>query len=194
MARSEQRRRLAERAGHAAGPPTGVSPRIVTLLAIVVMQVFAACYFLIDAITDLSGRALIDSAFEPALDALVTFALIAGIVSGVRHVRTLSAHLRRQDRSLEIARGALAAQIERRFAEWGLTHSEAEIALFAMKGCTIADIARMRDAAQGTVRSQLSQIYAKAGVNSQSMLVSLFIEDLLGAPLAGGPVTDAKTV
>ena len=53
------------------------------------------------------------------------------------------------------------------------------MALFALKGCDVAEIAELRGAATGTVRSQLSQIYAKAGVTSQAMLVSLFIEDLL---------------
>jgi hypothetical protein len=32
------------------------------------------------------------------------------------------------------------------------------------------------------VRSQLSQIYAKAGVTGQPMLMSLFLDDLLDGP------------
>ena len=52
-------------------------------------------------------------------------------------------------------------------------------ALFALKGCDVAEIAQLRGAAQGTVRAQLSQVYAKAGVTSQAGLVSLFLEDLL---------------
>ena len=56
------------------------------------------------------------------------------------------------------------------------------MALFALKGCDVAEIARLRGAAAGTIRSQLSQIYAKAGVSSQAMLVSVFIDDLLDAP------------
>jgi DNA-binding CsgD family transcriptional regulator len=51
--------------------------------------------------------------------------------------------------------------------------------LFALKGCDAAEIAKMRNAAQGTVRAQLSSIYAKAGVSSQAALVSLFFDELL---------------
>jgi DNA-binding NarL/FixJ family response regulator len=69
-----------------------------------------------------------------------------------------------------------------RFQEWGLTPGEGDVALFALKGCDVAQIAELREVATGTVRSQLSQIYSKAGVTSQAMLVSLFIEDLLDAP------------
>ena len=153
------------------------------LAGIVAIQSIVAAYFLIDALADLSEQALAGSGIESAMDVMVAFALLAGIAIGIWHVRYLSGDLRRKEMALDVARGALAQQIAQRFGEWRLTPGEAEVALFAMKGCTVADIARMRDAATGTVRSQLSQIYAKAGVSSQSMLVSLFIEDLLGAPL-----------
>ena len=56
----------------------------------------------------------------------------------------------------------------------------------ALKGCDVAEIARLRGAAAGTIRSQLSQIYAKAGVNSQATLVSVFIDDLLDKPATSG--------
>ena len=45
--------------------------------------------------------------------------------------------------------------------------------------------ARVRLNAPGTVRSQLSQVYAKAEVNGQPMLMSLFLDELIdtGMPL-----------
>ena len=67
-----------------------------------------------------------------------------------------------------------------RFEEWQLAAAKAAVALFALKGCDAPEIARLRGAASGTVRAQLSAVYAKAGVSSQAALVSLFIEDLLG--------------
>lgn len=66
--------------------------------------------------------------------------------------------------------------------EWKLTPAEAEVAFFALKGRDVAEIAQLRGAAAGTIRSQLNQVYAKAGAVSQAMLVSLFIEDLLDLP------------
>ena len=60
-----------------------------------------------------------------------------------------------------------------------MSAGESEVALFAIKGCSVSEIALLRNTATGTVRSQLSQIYAKAGVTSQSMLTSIFIEELL---------------
>ena len=91
-----------------------------------------------------------------------------------------------------MAKGALGELVQMRFREWSLSSAEQEVALFALKGCSVTEIARMRGAANGTVRSQLSQIYTKAGVTSQAMLVSLFFDDLLeGANPAGATVTAA---
>lgn len=154
-------------------------PRLLALTAIVGMQIVAAAYFMLDLIDDMTSKLAPGSGFETIMDGVVAFALIAGMTIGLWYVRHMSAAIRRKDASLEIAKGALADHIAVRFSEWGLTSGEADVALFAMKGCNVAEIARMRNAAAGTVRSQLSQIYTKAGVSSQSMLVSLLIEDLL---------------
>ena len=163
-------------------PSWFANPRIAMLIMIVVIQAVAAAYFLIDAISDIAAQADTGFDFEMLMDCVVALALIVGIVVGVQYFRKTTDELRRKDVSLQIARGALAEHIALRFEEWGLTSSEGDIALFAMKGCNVAEIASLRNSAAGTVRSQLSQIYAKAGVSSQSMLVSSFIEDLLEAP------------
>lgn len=156
--------------------------RIILVLLVVAAQAIAAAYFLVDGIDDILKRSDGGISFEIVMDCIVALALIAGLIVATLYARHMSAEIRHKDRSLSIARGALAQQVSARFEEWGLTTGEAEVALFAMKGCNITEIARLRNAANGTVRSQLSQVYTKAGVSSQSMLVSLFIEDLLDIP------------
>ncbi|MBL0915479.1 MAG: hypothetical protein IBJ13_08180 [Sphingopyxis sp.] len=143
------------------------------------MQAVAAVYFLIDGIDDMIVQARDGLGIGMAMECIVAIALLGGVVMGSRYVQRLIAELRRKETALANARGALAEHIAMRFDEWDLTPGEGEVALFALKGCDIAEIARLRGAAAGTVRSQLSQVYAKAGVSSQAMLVSLFIEDLL---------------
>lgn len=153
--------------------------RLAAPLAIVALQFVAAVYFVVDGVDDVLTEASRGISLEIVMECLVAFALLGGVVMGSRHIRRITEELRWKERSLASARGALADHIALRFAEWGLSPGEAEVALFALKGCDVAEIARLRGAAAGTVRSQLSQIYAKAGVSSQAMLVSLFIEDLL---------------
>lgn len=150
-------------------------------LAIVALQAVAAAYFVIDGVEDLLQQASKGFSFEIAMECVVALALLAGVVMGSRHISRVTGELRWKEQLLANARGALGEHIVLRFAEWGLTPGEGEVALFALKGCDVAEIARLRRSAAGTVRSQLSQIYAKAGVGSQTMLMSLFIDDLLDA-------------
>lgn len=144
--------------------------------AVVAIQAVAATFFVADAVGDVATGGV---TAHLVIEGLVAFALLAGVVLGARHMRLLIAEARRREQALAVASGALGAHIARRFADWGLTPAEADVALFALKGCDAAEIAQMRGAAQGTVRAQLSQVYAKAGVASHAGLVSLFFEDLL---------------
>lgn len=153
--------------------------RVAAPLAIVALQSVAAIYFVVDGVDDLLGQISQGFSLEIVMECLIAFALLGGVVMGSRYIGRITREMRWKDQSLATARGALADHIAFRFQEWGLTPGEGDVALFALKGCDVAEIARLRGAATGTVRSQLSQIYAKAGVSSQAMLVSLFIEDLL---------------
>ena len=53
------------------------------------------------------------------------------------------------------------------------------MATFLIKGADIAEIARLRGSAEGTVKAHLNAIYRKAGVSGRPALVSLLIEDLM---------------
>jgi DNA-binding CsgD family transcriptional regulator len=163
-------------------PSYFANSRIAPLAFIVVLQGAAAAYFIVDGFGDLIQRSPGETNLQVIMDWVVAFALIAGLYFGARLIGYLSREISRKDETLNLARGAIAEHVARRFAEWGLTAGEADVALFAMKGYGIAEIAELRKSASGTVRAQLSQIYAKADVKSQSMLVSLVIEDLLDNP------------
>ena len=66
-----------------------------------------------------------------------------------------------------------------RFDEWGLTKAEKDVALFAIKGMSTAEIAGLRATSEGTIKAQTNAIYRKAGVTGRPQLLSLFIEDLM---------------
>ncbi len=144
---------------------------------VVVVQAVAAVFFVADALGDIAADGI---SLHIVIEGLIAFALLAGVFLGAWHMRMLLAEARRREQALAVARGALAEHVAARFRDWGLTAAESDVALFALKGCDAAEIATLRGAAQGTVRAQLSQVYAKAGVSSQAGLVSLFFEDLLG--------------
>jgi len=157
----------------------GGDRRLAGVAVTIVLQAIATVFFLADAIADIAmgGAAAIN--FHQGMELLIAFSLVAGVVVGTRYMRSLLAEARRQEEALAIARGALADLVERRFATWKLTAAEQEVALFALKGCDVAEIAQLRKSAPGTVRAQLSRVYGKAGVSGQAMLMSLFVEELL---------------
>lgn len=100
------------------------------------------------------------------------------VVGGLLVIRALKDRNSAEER-LRRASGAFADLLQEKFAEWGLTASEKDVALFAIKGMSTADIAGLRSTSEGTVKAQTNAIYRKAGVSGRSQLLSLFIEDLM---------------
>ncbi|MBN8630388.1 MAG: helix-turn-helix transcriptional regulator [Rhodobacterales bacterium] len=107
------------------------------------------------------------------------FGLILGVVlGGLMLIRALRDRHRAEEQ-LRRASGAFMDLLQERFGEWGLTPSEKDVALFAIKGMSTAEIASLRATSEGTVKAQTNAIYRKAGVSGRSQLLSLFIEDLM---------------
>ena len=150
------------------------------LAALAAFQAFAALYFTADALAESGGSGL------GLLDIAIAMALLAGTVLGAVAARRLLREAGRQDAQLAVARGAIGALLQQRFDSWGLSAAEPEVALFAIKGCPIGEIAALRGSAEGTVRSQLSQVYAKAGVGGQAALMAAFLDDLVEARIGVG--------
>jgi len=147
------------------------------LAAFLLLQSTAAVFFVGDALSDM----LTDpSAPHSVFESLVALALTLGVIFGVWALRQTLDQMRARSRALQIARGALADAIDAQFTAWGLTPAERDVALFALKGLDVAEIAALRGAAQGTVRVQMTHVYAKAGVSNRAQFAAWFVEDLLG--------------
>ncbi len=143
---------------------------------VVILQLLVTLFFLADAAGDWRTEG-VDA--HLVIEGAAAMALLAGVVFGALQIRWLVQRVRHDEAAVASARGALAELIRLRFAEWHLTAAEADVALFALKGCDIAEIAALRATAGGTVRAQLASIYAKAGVTSHVALLALFTEDLI---------------
>jgi DNA-binding CsgD family transcriptional regulator len=106
-----------------------------------------------------------------------------GLLLGVALGAALLVRTMRDNRTmrgkLSKAAGAFSDLLEDRFSEWGLTPSERDVAWFTIKGMSIAEIGRLRETSEGTVKAQSNAIYRKAGVVGRTQLLSLFIEDLM---------------
>ena len=111
--------------------------------------------------------------------------LLLGLVFGAMLVWRNFADFKAAHARLDRASGAFFDLLNARFDEWGLTAAERDVALFAIKGFTVQDIARLRDTSEGTVKAQTAAIYRKADVSGRPQLLSLFIEDMMGNARSG---------
>lgn len=160
------------------------------LTALFALQAFCVAMLAGDALGDFFGLAA-DAAGDDdgdGLEAVVVVALIFGLIySGAEMLRVLRRQRLLEDQ-LRAASGAFNQLLQERFETWELTAAERDVALLALKGLSIAEIAGLRDSKEGTVKAQCSAIYRKAGVSGRPQLISLFIEELMAdeiAPAAG---------
>jgi DNA-binding CsgD family transcriptional regulator len=164
------------------------------LAALILAQAACAAFFLWDISGDVA--ALKHRVFADLHILTEIFANLGLIAAIAVEARVLTRLLRRQQhdaRALSIASGALYELIEGWFADWRLTPAEADVAMFAIKGFSIAEIARLRGSAEPTVKTHLNAIYRKAGVPGRAQLASLMVEELLGRPLVeAGPRRPAR--
>jgi DNA-binding CsgD family transcriptional regulator len=159
---------------------------IAVLLALLV-QIFSASFFIFDILSSLFGFWTVpfDWQTREYLEIGAALGLLLGVIMGIV---TLYHALWQQSRAEEQLRRASVAfmdLLEEQFAEWGLTPAERDVALFAIKGLSTAEIAALRSTSEGTVKAQTNAIYRKAGVSGRPQLLSLFIDELMqDAPMA----------
>ncbi len=157
------------------------------LILLMVLQFACVIFFAWDVFTDLPADGTIhwDDTHLIA-EALATVVLVLGIVIEWQYMGQLLRRQAEAERALNVAAGHLHELIEQYFNDWNLTPSEADVAMFALKGASIQEIAEMRGSKEGTIKAHLNGIYRKAGVSGRAQLLSLLVEDLMGAPLGEG--------
>jgi DNA-binding NarL/FixJ family response regulator len=96
------------------------------------------------------------------------------------------------ERELQAASGAFQQVMEQNFDDWGLTPAERDVALLSIKGVPIAEIARLRDTREGTIKAQSTAIYRKVGVSNRAELIAVMVEELI-AGVSAAPVDAGKT-
>jgi DNA-binding CsgD family transcriptional regulator len=155
--------------------------RAAPFIAIFVIQALCAVFFVSDILSSVLGIRSTPLSWEmrEAMEIGASIGLALGVIVGGLMLRRALKERHRAEEQLRRASGAFADLLQERFQEWGLTPSEKDVALFAIKGMSTAEIAALRSTSEGTVKAQTNAIYRKAGVTGRSQLLSLFIEDLM---------------
>ena len=118
---------------------------------------------------------------HPALEILEIVVLLA-LIACVALAAFEGYRMWQYQKTLEfkINRAAFAFQdmLEAHFERWGFTLAERDVTRLILKGCSIAEIAEIRDAKPGTVKAQTNAIYKKSGYAGKTQLLSAFLEEL----------------
>lgn len=150
------------------------------LIAIVVVQAALSTLFIGLFFLDVTGIYVVALSWNARefLQILTIIALALGTVLGVVLLRAFTTQRRISEARLNAAAGAFNALMWQRFGEWGLTPAEADVAMFAVKGFSNEEIARLRGKSEGTIKAQSNSVFRKAGVSGRAQLVGLLIEDI----------------
>ena len=163
----------------------------IALVVIFVVQAACAFFFVSDILSSLVGVRATPISWEMRefIEIGAAIGLVLGLLLGALALRKSFRDRRIAEEKLRRASSAFMDLMEERFAQWALTPAERDVALFAIKGMTTAEIAVLRTTSEGTVKAQTNAIYRKAGVAGRPQLLSLFIEDLIEGNLPDGAST-----
>ena len=155
--------------------------RTAPFIAIFLVQALCAIFFVSDILASVLGIRTTPISWEmrELMEIGAALGLVLGVVVGGLMLRRALRQRHRAEERLRRASGAFMGILQERFDEWGLTASEKDVALFAVKGLSTAEIGALRSTSEGTVKAQTNAIYRKAGVTGRSQLLSLFIDDLM---------------
>ena len=152
------------------------------ILVILVVQAVSATLFLANITFSILGVAPFAWVVHEITEVGAALGLILGTVLGSIALRRSLRRTQEAEAKLRAASGAFMDLLEERFASWGLTPAERDVALFSIKGLSTSEIAQLRQTSEGTVKAQTAAIYRKASVTGRPQLLSLFIEDMMVSP------------
>ena len=138
------------------------------LIAVLALQLFCAVFFLFDGVLDVLGPVMptgltLGLAQGDLFEWLLGLALVVSVIVTALQVRRLLRDQRRMKNALQAASGAFGELLQHQFRDWDLSPSESDVALFAIKGSSIAEIARMRGTKDDTIKAHSTRFTEKPG-------------------------------
>lgn len=153
----------------------------IVLGLVVLIQLLCALFFIGQIAVSVLGLPFgpIDWTYYELIEIGAAVGLLLGSVFGALALRAARKRSEAAEAALKRARSAFKDVLAMRFDTWDLTPAERDVALFAIKGFSLQDIAELRGVSEGTIKAQSNAIYRKAGVTGRAQLLSLFIDDLV---------------
>lgn len=154
---------------------------VVRLVVLVILQSVCAAFFVIELLTDVFGLRhwAVTWAVREILQIGASIGLVLGAVASIVLLRQTLQRVHTVEQQVRVASGALIDVLRDQFVIWELSPAERDVALFAIRGYSNAEIAKALGKSEATVKTQLNAIFRKAEVSGRTALVSHFIDTVL---------------
>ncbi|MGR3812817.1 MAG: helix-turn-helix transcriptional regulator [Cognatishimia activa] len=133
-------------------------------------------------IEELLGLLGMEDADDSMLFEVAEFLILLALVVSAIIVAIDTYRMRKYQQTLEYkishASSAFRDMLDAHFEDWQFSEAEREVTRLILKGCSIAEIAEIRDSKQGTIKAQTNSIYKKSGYAGKAQLLSAFLEEL----------------
>lgn len=133
-------------------------------------------------VEELLGLLGMEDADDTLLFEIAEFVILLALIVSTIVVAIDTYRLRKYQKTLEYkishASSAFGEMLNAHFEDWQFSEAEREVTRLILKGCSIAEIAEIRDAKQGTIKAQTNSIYKKSGYAGKAQLLSAFLEEL----------------
>lgn len=149
------------------------------IIIVMIAQFACAMFFASDAVYDsLDLSSSPDTILHLITESIAAVVLIISIAFEYKLLAMLVKRKVQLERSLSESQQSLNQIMEEQFERWGLTPAEFDVATYLFQGLPLNEIAIARTASAGTIKSQLSAIYRKAGVQSRAELLMIVIDSI----------------
>jgi len=136
----------------------------------------AALFFMLDIIGDINEG---DSISHWLGESVIFLIICTSLFQEIRRSQQLSEKITDYEVELKSLKGKLAEVVKTQFQEWELSKSESEVAWLIIKGFSFAEISKIRNVSERTVRSQAGTIYRKSDNSNRSEFTASFLDDIL---------------
>ena len=180
-----------------AGPGPIGGRAILVFYAILGVQLICAMPFMFDIWGEVFAlrTTILPWYLEEIIQMLATAGILAGILSAgiyMSYLRRSQRRIAHLDQQIGAVSGSFHSLLQTHFDKWALSRSEAEIAFYAIKGFSNAEIGDLRGTSAATVKSQMNAIYRKSGIANRQQLISFLVEELLAGVAPGGQPETAE--
>ena len=154
---------------------------VILLGCLTVFQLLCAGFFISEFLSEVLGLRhwALPFAWREILQILASLGLAIGSVTSVLLLRQSRRRMTVMQRQLRAASGAFHDVMHEFFGDWGLSPSEQDVAMFALRGYANREIADLRGKSEATIKSQMNAVFRKAGVANRAELMGVFVDAMM---------------